>query len=231
MVKGNYYEPLTWTKSVNTSEPQAIDKSKPEQHELTKAQRKNKQRAENRRLRREGLLPPRRDANGFFDVKCEDCGDSYKSASGKTTICVECRPVLLASRSNIGCFSSSEPLASYAERYPSRVMILRNDVDLVKPLVFRQEKNVKLVGARHLARRFSVSWNTFASTILFASRGSSEWGLDHPICNLHEPVLRLIADFAGVQHKAAVAEWLEVKESEISVIQNNRKLAPGAAVE
>jgi hypothetical protein len=231
MVKGNYYEPLSWTTSVNTSEPQAIDISKPEQHELTKAQRKNKQRAENRRLRREGLLPPRRDAKGFFDVKCEDCGDSYKSASGKTTICVECRPVLLASRNNTGCFFSSEPLASYAERYPSRVMILRNDVDLVKPMVFRQEKNVKLVGARHLARRFSVSWNTFASTILFASRGSSEWGLDHPICNLHEPALRLIADFAGVQHKAAVAEWLDVKESEISVIQNNRKLAPGAAVE
>jgi hypothetical protein len=41
---------------------------------------------------------PRRDANGFFDVKCDGCGNSYKSASGKTKTCVECRPV--AARNN-----------------------------------------------------------------------------------------------------------------------------------
>jgi hypothetical protein len=187
MVKGNYYEPLKY-EWANTSEPQAIDKSEPEQHELTKAQRKNKQRAENRRLKREGLLRK------------------------------PCEAVPTAVKPSVHTIQRASYVTRRVGPVEARVMILPNDIDLVAPLVFRQEKNLKLVGARHLARRFSVSWNTFASTILFASRGSSEWGLDHPLCNLHEPALRLIAGFAGVQHKAAVAEWLEVKESAISVM-------------
>jgi hypothetical protein len=36
--------------------------------------------------------PTRRDSNGFLNVRCETCGGTYKSASGNTTQCIECRP-------------------------------------------------------------------------------------------------------------------------------------------
>jgi hypothetical protein len=149
--------------------------SKPQQHEMTKSQRKNKQRAEKRRLKREDLL--------FFSWLDRSYANSRNDVE-------------------------------------ARVIILRSDVDLVTPLVIRQAKNVKLIGAGYLAKRFSVPWNTFASTILFASRSSSQ----APGCmlhNLHEPALRLIADYAGVQHKSAVAEWLKVEESDIKVLEES----------
>jgi hypothetical protein len=39
-----------------------------------------------------GERPARRDSNGFLSVDCETCGVTYKSASGNTTQCTECRP-------------------------------------------------------------------------------------------------------------------------------------------
>jgi hypothetical protein len=153
---------LLWTLKIwmykHIRAEKAIGKSEPEQHELTKAQRKNKQRAETRRPKREGLLPK------------------------------PCEAVPTAARPSVHTIQTASCVNRRVGPVEARAMILPNDIDLVMPLVFRQEKKMKLVGARRLARRFSVSWNTFCFLwgwrLLLVGRYVSTGLLQQPLASL-----------------------------------------------